>query len=726
MSSENATSFEDAKSNRSGSSSNDPRANGSSVSRRDAVKTLGGAGLAGLLGSLGGPVADAAPKEPPSTAQASIGAAQANYVFPRAPLADVSYAKLPLGAVEPKGWLGEQLRRMGDGMAGRLGELYANVSSENAWVGGNGDNWERGPYWIDGLVPLAYTLGDDELIAEAERWIAWSIQSQQPSGYFGPDPDKSYDEAPEGKHGAFLQTDNAADWWPRMVMLKAMRSYHDATGDERVLGFMTNYFRYQQRTLPETPLGHWTWWAKMRGGENQESIYWLYNRTGEDFLLDLARTVFEQTADWTEGFLENDPPSWHGVNVGMGVKQPVVNYLQAKDAKYLHAAREGLDWLMREHGQPQGMFSGDEPLHGTAPTQGTEMCTVVELMYSLQNLVRTTGQVRYMDHLERVAYNALPTQHKDDYMGRQYYQQPNQIRISDVPKNFKTGGTGMRLVYGLTSGYPCCTTNMHQGWPKYARNLWMATPDGGLAALFYAANGVDARVGADGTKVHVEEKTDYPFDDAVRFELSSREGAVYFPLHLRIPAWVDGKARIRVNGRRHATPEAGQIVKIGRRWKDGDTLELTLPMTVSTSRWHERSAAVERGPLVYALRIGEDWQQIDGDDYEPRWEERYKVPTWEVFPRAPWNYGLVFDRDAPADAFEVVEDDVPDYPWSLETVPVKLVAKGKRLPQWNAYHEGAGPLPPSPADSEEPTEEITLVPYGASTLRISEFPVVRT
>ena len=721
-------SSDNAKPGHSSSSSNDPWGDGPSVSRRHAVKTFGGAGLAGLLGGWGSPAADAAPTKPP-TAQANTSAAQSHYVFPRAPLANVPYAKLPIGAVEPKGWLKEQLRRMGEGMAGRLGELYSNVSPENAWVGGSGDNWERGPYWIDGLTPLAYILGDDELIAEAERWIEWSLQSQEPSGYFGPAPDKSYNEAPEGKHGAFLQTGNPADWWPRMVMLKAMRSYHAATGDERVLGFMTDYFRYQQRTLPEKPLGHWTWWAKMRGGENQESVYWLYNRTGDDFLLELAPMVFEQTAGWTEGFLENDPPSRHGVNVAMGIKQPVVNYLQARDERFLRSARHALDWLMREHGQPQGMFSGDEPLHGTAPTQGTELCTVVELMYSLQNLVRATGQVRYMDHLERVAYNALPTQHKDDYMGRQYYQQPNQIRISDVPKNFKTGGTGTRLAYGLTSGYPCCTTNMHQGWPKYARNLWMATPDGGLAALFYAASGVDAQVGKSGTEVHVEEKTDYPFDDTVRFEISSREGVVQFPVHLRIPAWVDGTARIRINERDHATPEAGQITKVDRQWEDGDTLELTLPMTATTSRWHERSAAVERGPLVYALRMEADWQKIDGDDYEPAWEEDYTVPTWEVFPRAPWNYALAFDPDAPAEeAFEVVESggDVPDYPWSLENVPVKLAAKGKRLPQWNEYHDGAGPLPPSPVHSEEPTEEIELVPYGASTLRISEFPVVRT
>jgi hypothetical protein len=195
---------------------------------------------------------------------------------------------------------------------------------------------------------------------------------------------------------------------------------------------------------------------------------------------------------------------------------------------------------------------------------------------------------------------------------------------------------------------------------------------------------------------------------------------------------VDGAARIRVNGRRHTAPDAGRIVKVERRWVDGDTLELQLPMTVDASRRHARSAAVERGPLVYALGIEEDWREFPESEYERKWEENPEVPAWEVFPRAPWNYGLVIDAEAPvAEGFEVVEQtgalpgELPEDPWSLETVPVKLVANGKRIPWWEEYQEGAGPLPWSPTGSGEPTQEIELVPYGASTLRISEFPVVR-
>ena len=131
----------------------------------------------------------------------------------RAPLAEKTYMALPLGDIQADGWLAEQLNRMRTGLTGHLDEIYTPVCGpRNCWLGGDGDAWERGPYWIDGLLPLAYILDDEALKQKVKPWIEWTLASQQESGQFGPVTDRS----PE----AGLQRSNAQDWWPRMVMLK--------------------------------------------------------------------------------------------------------------------------------------------------------------------------------------------------------------------------------------------------------------------------------------------------------------------------------------------------------------------------------------------------------------------------------------------------------------------------------------------------------------------------
>src|SRR5688572_33003681 len=148
-----------------------------------------------------------------------------NYTGNRLPLHTNPYIELPLGSIRAEGWLKEMLNRQKHGATGRLDSLYPLVmNNRNGWLGGDGDQWERGPYWVDGLLPLAYLLNDQQLIAKAKRWVEWSINSQQPDGYFGP----SKDYGPEPG----IQRDNSRDWWPKMVMLKILKQYYAATQDQ--------------------------------------------------------------------------------------------------------------------------------------------------------------------------------------------------------------------------------------------------------------------------------------------------------------------------------------------------------------------------------------------------------------------------------------------------------------------------------------------------------------
>ncbi|MBN1996833.1 glycoside hydrolase family 127 protein [candidate division KSB1 bacterium] len=640
------------------------------------------------------------------------------YTSNRPPLLPAPYTELPLGAIRAQGWLLEQLKTQAQGLTGHLDEVYEEVCGpRNGWLGGDGDGWERGPYWLDGLVPLAYILNDPQLIEKAKSWIEWSLNNTAQDGYFGPVP---FDTPPPPEPG--LQKDKRRDWWPKMVMLKVLQQYHSATDDPRVLDLMRNYFRYQLEHLPATPIGHWTFWGQRRGGENLASIYWLYNRTGDDFLLELAELVYRQTMPWTDIFIRRDlasnnpPADYHCVNMAMAVKLPLIYYQQHPEEKYLHAVKLCLNDLRVFHGQVQGMYGADEPMHGNNPTCGSELCSAVELAFSLESILKIAPDVAFADHLEKIIYNALPAQIDEKFTTRQYYQMANQVQIRRQNYNFITEN-GTRLVYGVLTGYPCCTCNMHQGWPKFVQNLWYATEDGGLAALVYGPSEVTAKV-AGGQTVHFEEKTHYPFDEKIEFSIDC-EQPVLFPLHLRIPGWCK-QAVLKINDRQWQTPKGNRIVEIRRIWQDGDRIELYLPQNITTSVWYERSVGIERGPLVYALKIDEDWKHVKSTDLYGDY--------YEVYPASPWNFGLPesFVQE-PEKHFEVKSGPAPVKPWNPANAPVFLETCGKQMPHWKLYNGTAGPIPTSPDDSVKDTEPvpITLIPYGCTTLRIAQFPVVR-
>lgn len=635
----------------------------------------------------------------------------------QAGLTPPAFQELPLGAIRPQGWLQEQLQRQASGLTGHLDEVYPEVMGpSNAWLGGDGDAWERGLYWIDGLLPLAYILDDAALKTKAQAWVEAILASQREDGYFGPAEDHPY------VYG--LQRGKTHDWWPKMVALKILKQYYMATGDGRVIDCLTRYFRYQASQLDATPLDHWSDWGQWRGADNLEVVWWLYERTGEPSLLALGEKLHAQTTDWTAlfnaGEIFTHQGSVHGVNLAQGFKAPVVWWQYSHADEDLQAPKKAAEVIRHTVGLPTGLWAADEQLHYGNPTRGSELCTAVEMLFSLEEMLRISGDPFYADWLERIAYNALPAQVNDDFTAKQYYQQVNQIACTRQTRPFSTPHDGTDTMFGTLNGYPCCLSNLHQGWPKFVQNLWYATDDGGLAALIYGPCAVTKKIG--GIDVTVTEETLYPFQEAVSFRISFPKGRkkkpaqVSFPLYFRVPAWATDITLQVGSETLEVTPQDG-ILRIERDWRSGETVRLSFGAAVAFESWYDGSVSVVRGPLLYALPLEETWEWVPFSGRD-RW---FGAGAWQVTSDSPWNYCLLRDTDP---ARSVVSDGVAGaFPW--RSAPIALILPARRLPDWKAYNGNVGEVAYWTEDTMDFSAEeewIRLVPYGCTALRIAAFP----
>lgn len=626
------------------------------------------------------------------------------YVGNRPPLVPSPLLKLPIGSIRPRGWLRHQLEIEARGMTGRLEEISPWCKFEgNAWASPTGQGhsgWEELPYWLKGYGDLGYVLHDEHIIKEARKWIDAVLAGQDRDGWFGP---RALKTSLNGK----------PDVWPNMVMLNVLQSYYEYSHDARVLPFMTRYFRWQLRVPEADLIGGW---AKPRAGDNIESIYWLYNRTGDKWLLDLAARIHRGGLNWTAGI-----PDWHGVNLSQGFREPAVYFQQAKDRKYLVAAERNYETVMGTYGQfPGGGFASDEVCRKgyTDPHQGCETCSWVELMHSFEMLTKISGDPVWADRCEEVAFNSLPAALTPDQKALHYLTGANMVLLDR--KNHAPGimNGGTMLSFSPFAVYRCCQHNVSHGWPYFAEELWLATADRGLCASLYAPSEVEARVG-DGTRVHIVEDTGYPFEDTIRFKIALPR-PTRFPLVLRVPRWCR-KPAVAVNGREESvTAGPRSYLVMDRTWNDGDRVTLRLPMQLAVRTWpkNQNAVSVEYGPLTFSLQIGEKYVRYGGTD---AW------PEWEVLPTTAWNYGLVLDAKSPPAGMRLLrkEGPVPEQPFTPETVPIAIKMPARKIPGWTLDRHGlVGKLHPSPVRSDEPVETITLIPMGAARLRITAFPTI--
>ena len=665
-----------------------------------------------------------------------------------------AFHEISLSEIQPKGWLQNYLELQRDGLTGHPEasgfpfdaawwgvEEHGAGSGKPGYLTGFWGPYEQTAYWIDGALRCGYLLQDETLVKKANQPIDYVMTHPDPEGYLGPQ---------FMKHGAEYSR------WPHAVFFRSWMARYSVTHDEAILKALTNHYLSNTR-------------AHIHEREvcNIEPMLWTYEQTGNEKLRLRALEAYEEYNRLCKGrdntvdvMLSDKRGTEHGVTYNEIGKLAAIAYIYSGNQRYLDAAINGFRKIERDQVLIDGVNSSTEALKGKDPLDSHETCCISDHAWALGYMLMATGKVEYADQIERTCFNALPGAVMSNFKGLQYFSCPNQV-LATSTSNHNDHFKGFSwMAFRPSPATECCPGDVHRAMPNFAARMWMKNDNHGLAAIFYSPSTVTTTVGDKDKKVTLIEETDYPFSETITFTIKT-DGQIDFPLTLRIPVWCH-HPHLTINGKPSASqPKTGTFFTIRKIFKDGDQIRLELPMELKLSTWPKGGIGLERGPLVYALRIGEDWQETS--DQDPISEDWHVVPGCQrslppefpalnLYPTTPWNYALEVDQNNLNQVVKIITHPVSLSPWSPDSAPIELQVPARRVEGWeiqrtnhlvssfvkNFAHEniwvtepvkGNFELTPDLPDPKtlktrlsSQSEMVTLIPYGCTHLRITIFP----
>lgn len=593
--------------------------------------------------------------------------------------------------IKPTGWLKKQLEIQANGLCGNLDKVWPDVR-DSAWIGRDREGWERVPYWLDGFIPLAYLLGNEDMISRAKKYIDAIISAQKDDGWICPCADNERANY---------------DTWAVLLICKVLCLYCDCSRDNSVIKVIEKCLKQFNSHINHNTLRNW---GVARWFEGLISIYWLYEKTGEKWLLALAKKLRVQGFDWRNLFetylLDDCTDEWEYysrvVNIAMMLKSEALWSLFGEcDAEEF--ANIALEYLDKKHGTIIGHFNGDENLSGNSPIQGAELCSIVELMYSYEILFSITGNIKWLDRLETLAYNSLPAAVSPDMWTHQYDQMINQAASFPMSKQpFRTNNNEAHL-FGLEPHFGCCTANFGQGFPKLALSTFFKT-EKGIASCVLSPSVVETEI--NGVKVVCELVTEYPFRGTLKYIIKT-DSSVEFSLFIRIPSFAKSAEIDKTE------TKCGEFAEILREWNGTSEIEVNLDFETEIVSRPENMVCVRRGVLIYSIPIKEKWEKVE---YIKDGVER-KCPycDYYIYPQSKWNYALANDK------FELSEQEF-DAPFNPENPPITLSAELVEI-EWDFNCGHCDRLPKSIKPLSD-IQRIKLIPYGCTNLRMTEIPFI--
>lgn len=662
---------------------------------------------------------------------------------------------LPPGAIKPEGWLRLHLESQAQltialadisfpFFSGSAREFWEGEENSPAWY-----TWEQRAYWIDGATRLGLVLGDDKVLAKGRAGLDYTLAHPSTDGYLGP---------------KFLEFGNdfgGLNRWPNNVLNRGYMALADVQPTPANVDPAAIIEAVHRHYVNDFDKVDYT--GGSRNITNIEIILWCYERTGDKKLLEFAQSTWDkyikdaedeyqaslkQTANGGPAgmrfFRHSDlapsrvyadtAPEAHGVSYAEISKLPGILYLYTGNEEYrkfvVAAQKRVFDHALMIDGIP----SSSEGFAGTTALDEHETCDITDHPWAWTYTLQATGDGLYGDHIERAIFNAHPGATRDDWKGIQYFGSANQFLANlNCDHETKRWFGSRRLAYQPNPAQiiGCCGGNKHRCLPNYVISMWMKTRDNGLAATLFGPSTVTAKVGAANQQVQIAQKTDYPFEEEIRFEIKT-DRPVAFPLALRLPGWCDSP-QIKVNGAAAHFERKTGFATLRRTFKSGDVVVLTLPMKVKATEWPENGIGFERGPLVYAMPIEAKWNSFPEAAYSSD-----EFPTWEANPVSEWNFGALVDLTRAAKQVEVKRKQpsqslsTSSWPWSI--APIELTIPARKLAGWdfetnpNPPHQKFTPHLPDPnkLQASGPLERIRLVPFGATKLRMSIFPKLKS
>ena len=578
------------------------------------------------------------------------------------------------------GWIKMQLLCQKNGLFGNLDSVWKDVR-DSKWLGGDEEGWERFPYYLNGLIPLAYALKDEELISKVNKYIDIIIKCQREDGRICPEND----------------TDKFSnDLWSMFLILKVLTIYAETSGNNNADFAIASGLKYINNSMNHNTIINW---AHARYFECFIPLLYVKKKQllNNQFIKELTCKLKSQGLDYhvASSLWNKSATRWaydnHGVNITMALKASALYKELTGQTDF--DAKEMLAILDKYHGNAYGHFNLDECLAPVGPNYGSELCSVVEAMYSYEVLFDLTNDTYWLDRLERLAFNGLPATITDDMWGHQYDQQVNQLNCAghDKLSFFATNGVEAN-VFGLEPHFGCCTANFGQGWPLFALSAYSYYKDSvqiniPLSATINLDNGLELKC-----------ESEYPFRNKV--VLVSNK---------------DTKVRIKVSKYAYLKNYKLRDGFVAVNLKANEPKELTYKFLLRLEDRQKSFATLNYGNLLFSIPMK---YKIKLVEYTKDNVER-KFPYCDYYYELDdeWRYGFQ------SHSFKVLENEY-DLPFDRSNPPL-LIEGEFALLSWR-FKNGYKNIPQDTYRNViRKNIKLKMQPYGATYLRMTEIPLIK-